>query len=81
MLSCREITELTTAYTERVLPFGERARFMLHVSICKGCRQYVRQISLIVNAVGRAPRPAPKPETRQALLRAFRNWKGDPPAP
>lgn len=86
MLSCREITELATAYAERALPFLDHVRFLMHVSMCSDCRRYVKQLRLTVDAVGRVPRPAPKPtpETREALLRTFRNWKkdqGDPPAP
>lgn len=77
MLSCREITELVTAYTEGALPFTDRVRFLMHLSMCKHCRRYVKQVRLTVDAAGRAslPTPTPNAETREALLRTFRNWK------
>ena len=77
MLSCREITELATAYAEGELSFGDRMRFFMHISMCKHCRLYVRQLRLTIQAVGSLPKPAepPPPEVREALLKQFRNWK------
>lgn len=77
MLSCREITELATAYAEGALPFGEKMRFFMHISMCKHCRLYVKQLRLTVRAVGSLPKPVepPSPEAREALLKQFRNWK------
>ncbi|MBX7113549.1 MAG: zf-HC2 domain-containing protein [Myxococcaceae bacterium] len=86
MLSCREITELATAYTERALPFTERIRFWVHLSMCKHCRRYVKQLRLTIDATGQVmfPLPKPSPQTQAALLRTFQNWKkgpGKPPSP
>ena len=77
MLSCREITELSTAYAERELPWMDRVRFVMHLSMCRNCRRYVKQLRLTIDAVGRVPLPAPRPtpEERRALLRTFRDWK------
>jgi len=86
MLSCKEITELATAYAEGALPFMDRVRFVMHLSMCAGCRRYVKQLRLTVDAVGLVTQPAPEPtpEEQEALLRTFRNWKkgqGGPPSP
>ncbi len=79
MLSCREITELATAYAEGALPFRDRVRFLMHLSMCSNCRRYVKQLRLTVDAVGRVAQPVlkPTPEATEALLRTFRNWKKD----
>jgi hypothetical protein len=86
MLSCREITELATAYAERALPFMDRVRFLMHLSMCTHCRRYVKQLRLAVDVSGRVslPTPKPTPETKEALLRTFRGWQGGrgrPPTP
>ncbi|MFO0601127.1 MAG: zf-HC2 domain-containing protein [Myxococcaceae bacterium] len=80
MLSCREITELATAYAEGKLPWADRLRFLMHLSMCKHCRLYVKQLKLTVKAVGSLPRPVepPAPEVRAALLRQFESWKTKP---
>lgn len=77
MLSCREITELATAYAEGALPLGDRMRFLMHLSMCRHCRRYVQQLKLTIRTVGCLPRPVdpPSAEVREALLRQFRNWK------
>lgn len=84
MLSCREITELATAYTEGELGFMERGRFLMHLAMCQHCRRYLRQLRLTIDATGRVPLPAPKPtpQTQAALMSTFKNWKNsDPPKP
>lgn len=80
MLSCREITELATAYTEGALSFTDRWSVRLHLAMCGHCRRYVKQLRLTVSALGRVPRPAPEPspEAREALLKAFRHWQKPP---
>ncbi len=78
MLSCREITELATAYTEGALPFMTRWKFRLHLSMCGPCRRYVKQLRLTAATLGHLPQPPPEPspEAREALLKTFRNWRG-----
>lgn len=65
------------AYAEGALPFGDKLRCLMHVSMCKHCRLYVRQLRLTIRTVGSPPKPAepPPPEVREALLKQFRNWK------
>lgn len=76
MLNCRGITELATAYAEGALRFGDKMRFLMHLSICPECRVYVRQLKQVVRVLGSLPRPVepPPPELREALLKQFRNW-------
>ena len=76
MLSCKEITELVTAYAEGALPFADRVRFRLHIAMCRGCRAYVRQLRATAQALGKLP-PAELPKELEAeLLRRFEGWKG-----
>lgn len=75
MLSCREITELATEYAEGSMAFSDRVRFLMHLSMCRHCRRYVRQLKATVRTVGRMVAPPPSPETKAALLEQFKNWK------
>lgn len=80
MLSCQEITALATAYVEGGLPLGARMRFLMHISMCKHCRLYLRQLRLTVRTVASLPMPVESlpPEVREVLLKQFRNWKAKP---
>jgi hypothetical protein len=74
MLSCREVTELVTAYLERAMPREQRLVFLKHLRGCRECWRYVRQVRATSRALGRAPAPAPPPEVKAALVAQFRSW-------
>jgi anti-sigma factor RsiW len=74
-LSCRELVELVTDYLERALPLEERLRFELHLATCPGCTAYVRQLHVTLRAAGRLTQASLPGHAREALLRAFRDWK------
>ena len=75
MLTCKEITELVTAYAEGRLGLLDRLRFQLHLGMCRHCRRYVRQLEATARALGRLPEPEIPPELRDELLRRFDGWK------
>lgn len=75
MPTCREVTELVTDYVEGRLGPWDRLRFRLHVSMCRHCREYVRQMRTVTRLAGtQAPEP-PSPEVEAALLERFRDFK------
>jgi predicted anti-sigma-YlaC factor YlaD len=74
-LPCRELVELVTDYLEGALSAGERARFEEHLRGCSGCRAYLEQMRLTIQALGRLTEEAIPPEAKQELLRVFRDWK------
>lgn len=75
MLTCQELTELVTDYLEGKMPLGRRLSFLLHLSMCKHCRAYVRQVKVAIQAPAALPVSPPPPEVREVLLRSFREWK------
>jgi anti-sigma factor RsiW len=75
-LVCREFVELVTDYLEGTLPDAERARFEAHLAECDGCSGYLEGMRRLIASMGEVPEPAPPPETRDALLRAFRDLRG-----
>ena len=77
MLSCRQMTELVTAYAEGKLSFGDRMRFQMHLGMCRHCRRYVRQVKATVRALPDVPVEPPAPPVRDELLARFRSWSPD----
>ena len=75
-IACQEVVELVTDYLEGALPDIERARFEAHLAECDGCSGYLEDMRRLVGSMGELPEPAPPPETREALLRAFRDLRG-----
>jgi anti-sigma factor RsiW len=75
-LSCQELVELVTAYLDGELPAPERARFDAHLGECGGCRAYVEQIRETIRLTGKLREESLSPEARDALLAAFRDWRG-----
>jgi anti-sigma factor RsiW len=76
-LVCREFVELVTDYLEGTLPDGERARMDAHLAGCDGCAGYLEDMRRLVGSLAATPEPPPDPHTRDALLRAFRELRGD----
>ena len=75
MLTCKQITELVTAYAEGNLGFMDRIRFRLHIAMCSNCRTYVRQLRATAQALGKLPEPEIPPELQAELMRRFESWK------
>jgi hypothetical protein len=75
MLTCKQITELATAYTDGHLPLLDNLRFRLHLAACRHCRSYVRQLDITTRALRALPEPEISPDLTDALLRRFDGWK------
>ena len=75
MLSCREIVQLATEYLEGTMPAEARLRFERHVAICPPCRSFLGQMRETLRLSGELPEESLSPETREALLEAFRDWE------
>lgn len=78
MLTCKQITELVTAYVEGQLRLRDRLRFRMHIGMCSHCKTYVRQLEATRKALGRLPEPGIPAELEADLMRAFENWKPHP---
>ncbi|MBS3935068.1 MAG: zf-HC2 domain-containing protein [Sulfuritalea sp.] len=53
MLSCKEATHVMSAAHERELGLRERIALRLHLLMCRGCRNYERQMDFLRRACGR----------------------------
>jgi predicted anti-sigma-YlaC factor YlaD len=73
-ITCKELVEVVTDYLEgRMLP-NRRLLFEEHVAFCSWCRTYLDQMRETIRITGTLTEDNLSPETRDALLEAFRNW-------
>lgn len=75
-LACREVVELVTSYLEGALPASEQRRFEAHLAVCPHCTTYLQQFRQTIAATGRLREEDVTPEAKDALVAAFRDWKG-----
>ena len=73
-LDCNEIVEVVTAYLEGALKRRDRKAFERHLRKCDGCTNYVEQIRITIEAVGRVSADDLPQELRENLVAAFRDW-------
>lgn len=73
MLNCREISERASDYLDRNLPWRVRMQVRLHLLMCRFCREYIRQLALVVRTLPLLPRESPDQEMQQAMLTIFRS--------
>jgi predicted anti-sigma-YlaC factor YlaD len=75
-LTCQELVEVVTDYLEERMPPEQRLLFEEHLAFCSWCVTYLDQMRATVRAAGALKEDDLAPETRDELLRIFRNWKG-----
>ncbi|MEU0794098.1 zf-HC2 domain-containing protein [Amycolatopsis sp. NPDC005961] len=73
-MNCDEFVELVTAFLDDALDPGTEARFIEHLALCEGCERYLDQFRTTIGELGRLPPETLSPETRDAVLTAFRDW-------
>jgi anti-sigma factor RsiW len=78
-LTCRELVELVTDYLEGRLDRDARTRFEMHLCLCDACVAYLDQMRTVLRAAGSIAEDAVPADARDALLAAFRGWKGGAP--
>ena len=76
-VSCQEVVELVTGYLDGALTGDEASLFEQHLNFCDGCVTYVDQLRLTIEAVGHVEEGDVPPATRDRLMQAFRDWKGE----
>ena len=74
-LACNEVVELITAYLDGALKRRDRKAFERHLSKCDGCTNYVEQIRITIEAVGRVKEDELPRELRENLVAAFHDWR------
>jgi hypothetical protein len=80
-LTCRQFTVQATDYLEDRLGVFARVQVWLHLSWCRRCRAYLRQLRMTIATLGRLPRQGPPDGVRGDLVRRFRERHGRRPGP
>ncbi len=71
MLNCREVVERASDFLDARVPFHVRVQMRLHLLMCRFCREYIRQMSLVVQSLRRLPRQEPPAALTVELVEAF----------
>jgi hypothetical protein len=74
-ITCKELVEVVTDYLERRMPPYRRLLFEEHVAFCSWCQTYLDQMRETIRITGTLTEGDLSPETRDALLETFRDWK------
>ena len=75
MLTCQQLTDVITDYTEGRMSWRGRLQVQLHLGMCRHCRAYLRQLRGTVQTLGALP-PEPMPDEMKAeLMRRLRGLK------
>ncbi|MFL6167768.1 MAG: anti-sigma factor family protein [Ornithinibacter sp.] len=74
-VACQELVELLTDYLEGALTPGEVAAVDRHLALCEGCRIYLDQLRLTVDALGSVTVQSLSDDAVDALLTAFRGLR------
>jgi hypothetical protein len=70
MLSCLEMSEMGSDIIDQNLNFNSRMAVMMHISMCRHCRRYIKQLSLTSDVLKHLPLPA-QPQEVAAVLKAL----------
>lgn len=76
-LACRDAVALVTDYLEGALSPRDRGRFEKHLANCDGCDEYLRQMRMTINLVGRVEPEDLTPEAREAVIDLLLQFRQD----
>jgi hypothetical protein len=74
-ITCKEFVELVTWHLDGILADEDRIRFECHSERCPGCRAYLKQFRLTLDALSSVRAESVEPENLDQLVRAFMNSK------
>ena len=63
MLSCKDISRLTSELLDDKLSFSMRMKIKLHLFMCHSCRNFVKQMRITVDTIKQLKPEPPKEET------------------
>ena len=76
-LVCREAVALMTDYLDGQLSERDAARLEGHLSACPHCSEYLAQLRVTIDALGRAEPDALSDEALEELVGIYRQWRAD----
>ncbi|MGD0082573.1 MAG: zf-HC2 domain-containing protein [Acidimicrobiales bacterium] len=76
-LVCRDAVALMTDYLEGALSPRQRARLERHLAGCDGCDEYLRQMRLTIDVLGRVEPEDLPIEARDELVELFLRFQAE----
>ena len=74
---CRQAVALMTDYLDGTLTGRDRARLEAHLAECPHCSEYLAQLRITVDALGRAEPDDLPDEALDELVGLYRRWRVD----
>ena len=74
-LVCRQAVALMTDYIDGTLAARDRARLETHLADCPHCSEYLAQLRVTVDALGRAEPDDLPDEAVDDLVELYRRWR------
>jgi predicted anti-sigma-YlaC factor YlaD len=59
MPSCKDVTQHSSDYLDRQLPWWQRPGYWLHLMMCVHCRRYLDQLKLTISTLGQTQEATP----------------------
>ena len=76
-LVCRDAVALMTDYLDGRLDERDRARLEEHLAACPHCSEYLAQLRVTIDALGRAGPDVLSDEALDDLVGLYRRWRAD----
>ena len=74
---CRQAVELMAGYLDDELPARDRARLDAHLADCPHCTEYLAQLRVTIDTLGRVEPDDLPDEALDELVALFRRWQAE----
>ena len=74
---CRQAVQLMAGYLDGGLAAGDRSRLEAHLADCPHCSEYLTQLRVTIDALGRVEPDDLPEETLDELVALYRRWQAD----
>jgi anti-sigma factor RsiW len=74
---CRQAVQLMAGYLDGALTSRDRARLETHLVDCPHCNEYLAQLRVTIDALGRVEPDDLPPEMLDDLVSLYRRWHAD----
>jgi anti-sigma factor RsiW len=75
VLVCREAVKLMAAYLDGAMPERDRASLESHLAGCPHCSEYLAQLQVTIDALGRVEPEDLSDEALDELVVLYRRWR------
>lgn len=74
---CRQAVALMAGYLDGALSGRDRARLEAHLAGCPHCSEYLAQLRVTIDALGRVEPDDLSPDALDELVSLYRRWRAD----